>query len=648
MIKDNQDYNDNVEPNTEFLNDLKNKLPDYFSKDGEFDIDKLKNNLRKNNVEELKDGYQLNFVGKDYARRQTGERPSTVIVPDNDLNSSYGNDSENLFFSGDNLEVLRHMQNSYNNKIDVIYIDPPYNTGNKDFTYPDNFEYSNREIKEIFDLDDDDLNRLKSIQGNSSHSAWLSFMYPRLVLAKRLLSEEGCILISIDENEDFNLRIILNEIYGDSNFVGQVIRKTRSSTNDTSNGFNQQHESLYIYAKNIEKFRITGEEKNFDVYSNPDNDPNGPWNTSNPSARSGSEGTSFEIRNPYTGKVDLPPRGRYWAFSKKSMIKWIDSGKFVFKKEHSPNERGFFIKKYVSELKSKNKQVDSLFSVDNKFMNQSATRYLRDELFDGKNLFTSPKPVEFIEKILQYTSNQESIILDFFAGSSTTAQAVMNLNLNDGGTRKFIMVQLPEKTFKENANGEKIPTKGGKNAFESGYMTIDQLSMDRIKKASNKLIDNDSLLSGKFDGGFKHYSFVKPNNKMLDEIYEFNENNIDLFNNLYNDFSADSLGVSGNASSKETILATWLMKDGFSLNNEMEDIRFDEYDANIVSTDTLYLIDNGWNSENTKNLLNKIGNYELKIKNIVLFGYSFNIAEIKELEIGLKQLDINVNLLKRY
>lgn len=648
MIKDNQNYNDNVEPNTEFLNELKNKLPEYFSKDGKFDMDKFKNNLKDNNINELKDGYQLNFIGKDYARRQSGEKSTTVIVPDQDQNKGEGKDSKNLFFTGDNLEVLRHMQSLYSNAIDVIYIDPPYNTGNKDFTYPDNFEYSNKEMKQIFDLDDDNLEKLKSIQGNSSHSSWLSFMYPRLVLAKRLLSEDGCILISIDENEDFNLRIILNEIYGDNNFVGQVVRKTRSSTNDTSNGFNQQHESLYIYAKNIDKFRVTGEKKDFDMYSNPDNDPNGPWNNSNPSARSGSEKTMFEIKNPYTGKVDTPPKGRYWAFSQKSMKKWIDSGKFVFKKKHNPSERGFFIKKYVSELKSKNKQVDSLFAIDNKFMNQSATRYLRDELFDGQNLFTSPKPVEFIQKILKYTSKKDSVILDFFAGSATTAHAVMNLNFEDDGKRKFIMVQLPERTYTVNSSGKKIPTIGGKNAFDFGYMTVDELSMDRIKKSSKKIISNDNLFYKDFDGSFKHYTFIKPNDDLLNSINDFDINNVILFNDVYNRFSADSLEVKGKASAKDTILSTWMMDDGFLFNSEVKNIKLGDYSANIINNETIYLIDSGWNSECTKQLLNKIGNYEINVNTIVIFGYSFNIAEMKELEIGLKQLDMSINLLKRY
>ena len=184
MISDNEKFNMQVKPNSAFLAELKNKLPEFFDSEGNFDLDKFKGQLEEHNINELRDGYQLNFIGKDYARRQAGERPSTVIVPDEEQNNGEGKDSKNLFFTGDNLEVLRHLQASYANKIDVIYIDPPYNTGDDGFVYSNAFEYSDDKLRDMFGLDDSQLNRLKSIQGKSSHSAWLSFIYPRLVLGK--------------------------------------------------------------------------------------------------------------------------------------------------------------------------------------------------------------------------------------------------------------------------------------------------------------------------------------------------------------------------------------------------------------------------------------------------------------------------------
>lgn len=223
MQTDNDKYNETVQPNTAFLNELKDKLPEFTTKDGFFDLGKFKNALKKKNINELNEGYQLNFIGKDYARRQAGEMPTTVIVPDERQNRGDGIYSQNLFFTGDNLEVLRHLQNNYQNKIDLIYIDPPYNTGQDDFAYPDNFEYTDDQLEDMFGLDDDQLARLKSIQGKSSHSAWLTFMYPRLQLAKYLLKRNGVIFISIDDNEDGNLKEICDEIFGENNFLAQVI-----------------------------------------------------------------------------------------------------------------------------------------------------------------------------------------------------------------------------------------------------------------------------------------------------------------------------------------------------------------------------------------------------------------------------------------
>lgn len=649
MQTDNEKYNETVQPNTAFLNELKAKLPEFFTKEGSFDLDKFRNQLKDKNVNELSEGYQLDFIGKDYARRQAGEMPSTVIVPDEKQNQGEGKNSKNLFFTGDNLEVLRHLQNNYQNKIDVIYIDPPYNTGSDGFVYPDSFEYSDDKLKDMFGLDDDQVERLKSIQGKSSHSAWLTFMYPRLFLAKRLLSKKGIFLVSIDENEDTNLKELLDEIFGEANFIGQIIRKTRSTANDSSSGFNQQHESLYVYAQNIQSAELKGEKKSLEGYKNPDNDPRGPWSTADPSAKSGSESTFFEIKNPYTGLIDLPPKGRYWAFSKSTMENWIQNGKFVFKKQYSESQRGFFIKKYASKLKSTHKQVDSLFATDNIFMNQAATKYLRDKIFDGRDFFSSPKPVSFIKKIIQYSSHADSLVLDFFAGSSTTADAVMQLNAEDGGHRKFIMVQLPEKTYHTNSDGSEVPTKGGKAAYEAGFRSIDEISRERIRRAAKKIRqDNELTLPEDFDGSFKHYRVVKPVKQTLEEIDDFDPNNTNLFTNMVDGFSSNSLGIDGDATGEETILATWLAKDGYSFDADVEEIKFSNYTAYKVEDNRLYLINEGWRAEQTKELLNKLGTYQLEIQSVVLFGYSFNVAELRELENGLKQLDSKVTLIKRY
>lgn len=261
MQTDNEKYNETVQPNTAFLNELKDKLPEFFTNNGSFDLNKFMSQLKDKNINELSEGYQLDFIGKDYARRQAGEMPTTVIVPDEKQNKGEGKDSNNLFFTGDNLEVLRHLQNNYQNKIDVIYIDPPYNTGSDGFVYPDSFEYSDEKLKDIFGLDDDQVERLKSIQGKSSHSSWLTFMYPRLFLAKKLLTEHGIIFVSIDDNEQPNLSLLMDNIFGESSYSGTFVWKRTDTPANLSKTIKQSTEYIISYCKNRGNVRFFGKNK---------------------------------------------------------------------------------------------------------------------------------------------------------------------------------------------------------------------------------------------------------------------------------------------------------------------------------------------------------------------------------------------------
>lgn len=634
MIKDNQNYNDNVEPNTEFLNELKNKLPEYFSKDGKFDMDKFKNNLKDNNINELKDGYQLNFIGKDYARRQSGELPHTVVVPDEEQNNGEGKDSKNIFFTGDNLEVLRHLQGSYLNKIDMIYIDPPYNTGNGDFVYPDKFEYTDKKLSEIFGLNDEELKRLNSLNDSSSHSAWLTFMYPRLVLAKHLMKDDSVILISIDDNEQSNLRQICDEIFGEQNLISQICHKSRASiSNDKI--ISNSHNTILCYGKNerkiFKKRSEIGIDPNLSGYNL--SDDNGPYKLVPVDGPGGAK-----KGNPYYNFLGIE---KYWRFSKKKMEEMYKKG-LIVKTSNNLQQ-----KYYLSNARKSRKTVNSWW--DEKFYSSTATSRLSKMM--GGNYFDTPKPVDLILKMLEMFTffNDKAVILDFFAGSSTTAEAVMKMNQKHGGNRKFIMVQLPEKTFRVNSKtGEKIPTSGGKEAFNAGYNSIDEISRERIKKAATEIIKNNTDELNMFDGSFKHYRIAEIPNKTLDKISDFNEDDLYLFNDMLSNFSSDGLDVPGNASGESTILCTWMLKDGVFGNNNVIKENINKYECYMVNGDMMYLINDGWSSDETKELLNKIGNYQLNIKTIILFGYSFNIAEIKELEIGLKQLDVNINLLKRY
>ncbi|MEK1376091.1 DNA methyltransferase [Limosilactobacillus fermentum] len=630
MQTDNEKYNETVQPNTAFLNELKDKLPEFFTNNGSFDLNKFMSQLKDKNINELSEGYQLDFIGKDYARRQAGEMPTTVIVPDEKQNKGEGKDSNNLFFTGDNLEVLRHLQNNYQNKIDVIYIDPPYNTGSDGFVYPDSFEYSDEKLKDMFGLDDDQVERLKSIQGKSSHSAWLTFMYPRLVLAKHLLTDKGVLFVSIDDNEDANLSELLESIFGNQNFVAQFI-VIRSEGGGLAKQAIIGHDYLLAYAKNINSFEPLGKPK--------------------------------DIR----GKVIKKDGIDYWIetdwlrrqFGKYGTLAYEDIADVKGQKKKEEIDAGLKDGKYIlishgdKHIVGRLRRVDedtSKFYTITKHLNKDGVNDLRGLNLD--KVFSYPKPVSLIKEFVKGATikkHESPIILDFFAGSSTTADAVMQLNAEDGGHRKFIMVQLPEKTYHLSKDGKEVPTKGGKAAYDAGFKSVDQISRERIRRAAKKIRqDNELTLPEDFDGSFKHYRVVKPVKQMLEEINDFDPNNTNLFTNMVDGFSSRSLGVDSSATGEATILTTWLAKDGYSFDANVEEIKFGNYTAHQVENNRLYLINEGWGADQTRELLNQLGTHQLEVQSVVLFGYSFNVAELRELENGLKQLDSKVTLIKRY
>lgn len=647
MIRDHLQENENVKPNTAFLEELKNKLPEFFNDEG-FDIEKFQNALKENDVNEFSEGYQLNFIGKDYARKQAGDAPTSVIVPDNEHNQKEENrNSKNLFFTGDNLEVLRHLRNNYSNKIDVIYIDPPYNTGNDDFVYPDKFEYSNKQLKEVFGMSDDDVSKLDALKGSKSHSAWLTFMYPRLQLAKSLLTSRGVIFISIDDNEDSNLKEICDEIFGENNFLAQVIWERAYSPINLKKNFSPNHDYMLVYGINanvIETNGIQRDKKSDNRYQNPDDDPRGPWKPGDISVGPAIESNIYTIITP-SGRVVNPPSGRSWRISEKIFKEKIRDNRIWFGKEGTNIPQ---IKRFRSELRKKGITPMTIWKYKDVGHSQSATQYLQ-KLMGDKKYFDYPKPVELIKQAIQLYSTGNSIILDFFAGSATTAEAVMQLNAEDGGNRKFIMVQLPEKTYELDKNDNKKPTKGGKAAFDDGYMSIDGISRERIKRAAKKIKDENPDLSEDFDGGFKHYRVVSPEKETLDKIYDFDPENYELVSDMVESFSSSALGVPGKASGEDTILTTWLAEDGYDFNtDDLVEYDFAGYKAFGIKDTRLYLIDGNLHPEQTKELLNQLGTNKVKFQSIVVYGYSFNVLDMKELERGLSQLNSNVNLIKRY
>ncbi|GAA8843508.1 hypothetical protein BTM161_15800 [Helicobacter pylori] len=401
--------------------------------DGKLTLDAGRLKALLGDFSEIKEeGYGLDFVGKKIALNQAFKKNNKILKP---LNEST---SKHILIKGDNLDALKILRQSYSEKIKMIYIDPPYNTKNDSFIYSDDFSQSNEEILKTLDYSKEKLDYITNLFGSKCHSGWLSFMYPRLLLAKDLLKQDGVIFISIDDNECAQLKLLCDEIFGEGNFVADFIRKTKSTTNDAKTGVNYQHEFLLCYAKNKEFVNLLGGEKNLENYKNPDNDPNGAWINDNPSAKSGNVKTGyFGVTNPYTNKVDYPPVGMFWRFSQNTLQKHIDEGRICFKKKHKENERGFIYKRYLKDLKTTKKTFDSLIFSDNCYMNQVATKELLS--LELAEYFSYPKGVDFMAKIVEHATEKGDIILDFFAGSGTTAHAVLESNksnyqkLSEGG-----------------------------------------------------------------------------------------------------------------------------------------------------------------------------------------------------------------------
>lgn len=384
--------------------------------------------------------------------------------------------TENLYIEGDNLEVLKLLQETYLGKIKMIYIDPPYNTGN-DFVYEDDFAQSTDEYLANSGQYDDEGNRLvKNIDSNGRfHTDWLNMIYSRVRLAKDLLSDDGLIVISIDDNEYKNMRNVCDEVLGECNFVACVVWQKIHSIKNDARYFSENHEYALIYAKSIEKIRIhllpRTDEMN-SRYKNLDNDPRGPWQSGDLVASGERSNGHFFVTSPKTGKQFDVPQGKHWVYSQDNLMRLIENNQVWFGEDGNSFPRK---KRFLSDVQN-GRTPNTLWLAEEVGHNQTATRELK-ALFDDEKYFDFPKPVAYIEQFVRVVSDKDSVVLDFFSGSATTAHAVMQLNAEDGGHRKFIMVQLPEETDEKS------------EAYKAGYKNICEIGKERIRRAGNKILE---------------------------------------------------------------------------------------------------------------------------------------------------------------
>ena len=431
--------------------------------------------------------------------------------------------TENLYIEGDNLEVLKLLQNSYFNKVKMIYIDPPYNTGN-DFIYIDDFAQNIDEYEEAKGSFDEEGNRLfKNTDTNGRfHSDWCSMIYPRLVLARNLLANDGVIFISIDDNEQENLKKICDEVFGEKNFIAQVIWERAYAPVNLKKHFSENHDYIICYAKDIDKAICNGlpraSEAN-DRYSNPDNDPRGVWQSDNLSVGPIVQSKIYEIITPGGRKV-LPPEGYCWRLSKEKFKEFVKDNRIWFGKDGNNVPS---IKRFLTEVKQSITPM-TIWKYSEVGHSQDAKQNLK-KLFDGKSFFDYPKSVELIKRCIQLYSNESSIIIDFFSGSATTAHAVMQLNAEDGGKRKFIMVQLPEKTDEKS------------EAFKAGYKNICEIGKERIRRAGEKIKEEAGLNGQDLDIGFRVLKLDSSN--MKDIYYSADEYDQGMLENMQSNTKED-------------------------------------------------------------------------------------------------------------
>lgn len=635
MIKDIMNHNANAAAGQKELEVLKKYFPQCFQADGEFDIETFKAALPGGTtITDETSGF--NWLGKNYARMLTNMDTTTLIHPDEEHNAKPENkDSQNVYISGDNLDALQHLVKSYSGKVKVIYIDPPYNTGSDGFVYNDKFNFTAEDLAKRLDVSPERAERILSMtrRGSASHAAWLTFMLPRLSFARDLLTDDGVIFISIDDNEQANLKRLCDEVFGEECFIGNIVRPTGQTTGQDSGGLGSSFDYILVYSKN-EEMELKGlelTEKDKLRFQNQDDVGYYAYDqlrkTGSNDKREDRPNMYYGIENP-DGEILYPIAAAgyesCWRVERKTYDNLVKEHMILWKKTKRDNDEIWwpYVKYY---LDGRTKRPSPLWA--DLEGNKKAAREVRD-LFDGKKVFDFPKPVDLLLRVVQISCEKDSVIVDFFGGSSTTAHAIMQKNSEDGGNRKFILVQWQEEC------------KPDSEAAKVGYKTIDEVGMERIKRAARKIKEGNPLFVG--DLGFKHYTLEEPKKDALLLIEQFNpvSNNITTLN--VNDFGM------------ETVLRTWLVADGYGLTEDAEEVMLGNYKT-YWKDDHLYMInpDKDFDESSVAALMDKYNGEPFSPHNIVIFGYSFGFTHREELQKNLRTLKdgnktLTVNIDVRY
>lgn len=628
--------------NSKQLAVLKANFPQCFDKNGAFIQEKLLEIIRASEVELSRESYSLNWLGKSYARLLANLPPKTLLAEDKTHNQQEENkNSQHLLIKGDNLEVLKHMVNAYAEKVKMIYIDPPYNTGSDGFAYNDDRKFTPEQLSELAGIGLDEAKRILEFttNGSSSHSAWLTFMYPRLYVAKQFLKEDGVIFISIDDNESAQLKLMCDEIFGEQNFISQLVWEKKKKGTFLSNTISSVKEYIYVYSKEKEKFDgLIGEINNStETYPcvNASNKreirtiPKGivsKYRESNYFMKKGSVisastmdlvlHTDLIIKDSKLAE-DLKIEGN-WRYQQDAMTEYANNGELYITQD-------LYLRRIVDEPRYKTLKdllprvgddtessfksinIDNLFS-DGWGSNEDGEEELRITL-GHKGLMSFPKPKKLIEKLCVSLRDPNAIVMDFFAGSGTTGHAIMELNSLDNGNRIFINIQIDEKIA------------DGSEAFKKGYTSIFDITKNRLTECRKSIIKEKSGYEG--DLGFKIFETVT-------DFRAKDESELTLTNHTFFD------DVVLTPEQYDALLTTWCLYDGSLLTTPIKDVDLSGYKAHLCDS-RLYLIEPNFTSEALKALLQKLdSDKDFAPNKIVFYGSNFESAKQMELNEALK------------
>jgi len=608
--------------------ELKKILPEVFT-EGKIDFEKLKLTLGEE-IDERPERFNFTWSGKNKAIKTVLSPSKATLKPAKDESIKF-DESENLIIEGDNLEVLKLLQKTYFESIKMIYIDPPYNTGG-DFVYHDDFSTPmNSYLKQTGQLDDEGNKQSTNKETNGRyHSDWLSMMYPRLKLAWNLLKDDGVIFVSIDDNEVHNLRKVMDEIFGEENFVCMFVWKTRQASGKqvTSQNISTEHEYVISYQK-ILPIKFYGQDRDRSQYQNPDNDPRGDW-AKHPldvgATKSERPNCYYELTDPKTGIKYMANENRVWAFSQESMKKLLSEGKIIFSEDGSTRP---YLKKFWTELKTEKKPLSTW--IGNSIFKDDDTVYLEvgyntegtkgvNEIFGGKKVFDYPKPISLIKTLVQQVTKENDLVLDFFGGSGTTAQAVLELNEEDGGDRKFILIQLPE------------PTSPDSEAYKASYKNIAEITKERVRRVIKGYGDKPKAI----DSGFKVFKLAPSNYPEIS--YEFDpekteeENKKSLLGYLA---KAKQTSLIDNSVNPIDVVYENIVKEGFSLNSSVSEGKVDGNHIFIVKDgeDEMRIsLDKKISSETVK----KLSSVEFKGKTFVCYDNALSDSDKANIGLNLE------------